>query len=389
MFSKSKLSSAVTIAMGASAVTLLSMHSVQADSIFFPHLVNSPTVTSIVSVVNTGTAAASYDVAGNPWVSGAGAQFLHYRLYTKGLTGVNAVDNQTACEEFNDYLTTSPNDIQTMDLSGEFDAGTLGVLFNDPSVQNNWVAQGRDFALARNILPSRGYLLVDNASADVATTTLSGEAFIFEFASGAAWGYQAHKRGGDAAGVDGEFDYVSVATEQNTQLNLLPFDEFTTAFLATAVNYKSTPTTIDGVVRPVFTVDPAGMVPEFENKYAATLALRTATSAVLFDRDEGPVSGGRAQSIVCVGRIDATDLLAPGIAERIPDGGWGNLWNNAGSAFASTMYTSAANSTDAYTGAVVIKLEYNQGPSFNGQPASGVFNNAMMLRPATQVASGG
>ena len=387
MFAKTQLSSAVAIAMSATVASLVPVHSAHADSIFFPQVINSPSVTTVVSVVNAGGAENNYDAAGVAWGSGAGPQYLHYRYYSKPLTGYRAVDNKSVCTEYNDYLTTSPNDIQTIDLGGQFDDGTLGVLFNDPSILNNWVASNRDFAVARNLNPSRGYLVVDNAATQA--ETLAGEAFVFEFASGAAWGYQAYQNPGDDPGEGGEFDYVDVATAQNTRVNLLPFDEFTTAFLATAVNYKSTPTTIDGVVRPVFTVDPAGMVPEFENKYAATLALRTATSAVLCDRDGGPVSGGRAQSIVCVGRIDATDLLAPGIAERIPDGGWGNLWNNAGSAFASTMYTSAANSTDAYTGAVVIKLEYNQGPSFNGQPASGVFNNAMMLRPATQVASGG
>ncbi|MGQ9831139.1 MAG: hypothetical protein ACUVQI_05915, partial [Thermochromatium sp.] len=144
MFAKNTLASAVAAAIGVSAVGVT-----QADTLFFPYVALSDTVTTIVSVINRTDN--NWDQSGNP-----GTTHLHYRLYYKNIAkGEDLLKN---CEEYEEYLPTSRFDIQTIDLGGVFGDSTAGVLFNDPSINNKWKQSGRDYALGRNVKPARGYL---------------------------------------------------------------------------------------------------------------------------------------------------------------------------------------------------------------------------------------
>ncbi|MGQ9659159.1 MAG: hypothetical protein ACUVT0_03490, partial [Thermochromatium sp.] len=181
MFAKNTLASAVAAAIGVSAVGVT-----QADTLFFPYVALSDTVTTIVSVINT------TDDNWNENGDSVASTHLHYRLYYKTITKDEDREYLLKnCEEYDEYLPTSRNDIQTIDLGGVFGDSTAGVLFNDPSINNKWKQSGRDYALGRNVKPARGYLVVDNSDTTV-DRTLAGEAFVFEFGSGAAWGYQAY-----------------------------------------------------------------------------------------------------------------------------------------------------------------------------------------------------
>lgn len=351
MFAKNTLASAVAAAIGVSAVGIA-----QADSVFFPYAAVSDTITTIVSVINT---------TNNNWNQGGApdATHLHYRFYYK--SGDNAGNNLALCEEYNEFLPTSMNDIQTIDLGGRFGATTSGVLFDDPSINNQWQQSGRDYAFGRNVAPARGYLYVDNSDVNPLVDTLAGEAFVFEFGSGAAWGYQAHK--------SDDADYTFVASESPSNVAIMPFDEITTAFFVTPVDFDQ--------------------APDFQNNYRARVEFVTTSRGDLYDRDENLISGTLPQDVVCVARIDASEMLSDGTRARLIDGGWGRIWNyrlvNAGGTWTPAVFNSsvsgglspAANKSLTDDGAVVIKLEYNLGGTINGESVGGTYNNAIMLAP--------
>ncbi len=385
MFAKNKLASAVAAAIGVSAVGVA-----QADTVFFPYVALSETVTTVVSVINT---------TENNWNSDGSARaatHLHYRFYYK--TGANANNLTANCEEYNEYLPTSRNDIQTIDLGGIFGANTSGVLFNDPSVNNQWQQSGRDYAFGRYLIPARGYLTVDNSNADPSfianrgelanIPTLSGEAFVFEFASGAAWGYPAYSSLPPRAITDTLYpaDFRYAASRNPADVAFMPLSEVTTAFLVTPVS--------------------ADQTPDVANNYRARIDIRSTVRGDLFDRDENLISGTSPVDVVCVGRVNLPDLISDGVEARLSNGGWGRVWNyrlvQVGSNWVPANFARAnqpstggltptpANAAagafadpryNADDGAVVIKLEYNLGATLNGEAVGGTYNNAIMLRP--------
>jgi len=361
MFAKSTLASAVAAAIGVSAVGIA-----QADTLFFPQVVMSDTVTTIASVINKSND--NYDSAGNAWTGGQA--YLHYRFYYK--SGENVGNPLASCEEYNEYLPTSVGDIQTVDLSGHFGSDTQAVLFNDPSINNNWAGTSRDYAFGRYVTPARGYLYVDNA-ADSSGADISGEAFVFEFGSGAAWGYQAFS--------NGDASYVEAASKSPSDVPLMPFDEITTAFFVTPVSTNQAPDTAN---------EYRGRI-EFYNSNGSS------ARGDLYDRDENLISGAVPQDVVCVARINASDLMSDGTLARVVDGGWGRLYNyrvirvggnwlpaniagTTETADEMSLGQNTGNKANSTAGNVVIKLEYNLGDTFNGESVGGTYNNAVMYR---------
>jgi hypothetical protein len=398
MFAKNTLASAVAAAIGVSAVGVA-----QADTVFFPYAALSSTVTTVVSVINT--------TAENWNQNGAIATtHLHYRFYYKSVADGEGLLNP--CEEYNEYLPTSANDIQTIDLGGVFGSDTAGILFNDPSINNPWQQSGRDYAFGRNVQPARGYLTVDNSDGVDQNfdgipdnpdngETLAGEAFVFEFGSGAAWGYQAYSSDDNKTGIASDFRFA--ASQSPSAVALMPLDEVTTAFFVT-------PVSID-------------QHPDFSNNYRARIEFVTTVRGDLYDRDENLISGTVPQDIVCVGRLNAASMLTDGTAARLINGGWGRLWNyrlvyntatqgwepaafvgdnntgpttfNANGSAApsdranlaravapgSDPATAGASRVYSSDGAVVIKLEYNIGGTFNDEAVGGTYNNGIMLHP--------
>jgi len=283
-----------------------------------------------------------YDSQGNPG-TGAGYSNLHYRLYYKDLVDFESRDgpNFDPCFEYDVYRSSSYNDLQTIDLGGVYGSTTLGVLFNDPSINNQWQQKGQDYALAGDLglTAVRGYLTVDNAESGAGG--ISGEAFVFEFANGAAWGYEGMIG-------DNSFDFSSYGSDSPTNVMIMPFEEIATAFFVTPVPPDNS------------------MAPPFLNEYEGYIQL---AGSLMFDRDENLVSGGRPQDVVCTGRVDAGDLVTNAAAGALANGGWGELENYA-----------VSGNSEAEGAAVVIKLEYGQD-SFNGEPMNGVYNNAFVLPP--------
>lgn len=337
MLKQRKLAAAVATLIGASAA---SIGTSQAGVVFFPFLVNGPTITSIVSTMNSGEAPAvgPYDEA------------LHYRLYYKPTTA----DHLDACNLLSVRRPTSKYDINTVDLSGKFGLATLGVLFNDPSVANYPPTTG-SFSFAAPLPPHRGYLLVDNET----DGNMAGEMFILELTTGAAWGYQGIQSADDEGAADA--DFTAEVSASPSQVALMPL-------LAPS----------DVITK--FTVTPVGdtMLPGFVNDYASTVLLdisddsTTPTLDAAYDRDEVPVDGGIPKTVVCVGVVEASTLVASA-GNELPDGGWSNL---------HIIEPDPSNRYTPVKGAVSFKVEYGED-TFDGEPllGMGIYNNGFRLEP--------
>lgn len=341
-----------------------------ADTALFPYVVNSPTVTTIVSIVDNGTAATQrYNNAG---VVGAGVGFnrLHYRLNYKAgaLAGMDAASRAAACQEVNYYLPTSPSDIQTFDLGGRHSTvAARGVMFNDASINNNYVAGTTatiNYMLGANAgAVQRGTLFIHNSD-NVVGQTLYGEAMVLDFSTGAAWGYQALLVDEGAGNTAAGFNFVPQATNAAGSapdiLTFMPAAEVTTRLFVTPVTTAGTMLGADGA-----------SIAGWDN-FTSLVSLATG-AGVAFDRDENLVSGSVGVNVKCVGAVDHTELMSAGAAAVLANGGHG-LLNIALGTLAAPAVASA--------NAVVTKLEYSRtnGGTLNGVAVPGTFNNGFIMR---------
>jgi len=323
--------------LAAAMIAAGTLGTAQASQALFPYVVNSSTVTTIVSVVDVG-----------PGTIQAGVRTLHYALWYKD--GADAEKNDATCVEVNQFLPSSFNDIQTVDLGGKFGTTTKGVLFNDPSINNNWKASNKRFDMANLASkPLRGFLVVEDLAplAIDAEPLIEGEAMVFEFATGATWGYTAGRTSTNDFTKD---DNINVASFQNVSIK--PWGEITTKFFVTPIDSE--------------------MLNSGNNGILTTLTMNRNGVVAMFDRDENPVSGSVPQSAVCVGAIDASSLITASAKTLLPDGGWGTL--------KVANFTNNSAKTPIGTNASVIKLDYNTKATFNGEAVTGTFNNAFQLR---------
>jgi hypothetical protein len=376
-FKVSKIAAAVAVGLGTSMV---GMNVAQADSVFFPYLIASPSVTSILSVVDEGSAVANT---------------MHYRYYYKRDAGSAQANRVTGCTEADYENWTSPNDVVTFDISNHFGAAN-GVLFETPVA----TARYSDFAIFRN-RTVRANAVVDNNAQFAFGRNVNGEAFIITFDTGSVWGYPAYNAAeiltftppstiavaneydfSDRAEVNGEvltqpvpanLAQAAALERYRVPITIMPFAEVTTRLFVTPVN-----------------PNPPFQVPVERNVYSANIRLEvndnTSLQQVMFDRDEQPVSGRVTQPIVCVGAVDVPELVNEAIRSRVASGGWayvgilqGNLATVSVITDTGTANVPAVNVNQAIT----LKLEYNdKAPAkLNGQDAGGgSYNNGFWLR---------
>lgn len=341
-----------------------------ADIAMFPYVVNSATVTTLVSVVDQGVNTLGYTAGG-----AAGGSRLHWRLNYK--SGANASNNLAVCEEVNYNLPSSQNDIQTVDLGGKFGSATKGVLFSDASIQNNWNAGttasinymlGKAGAGATGV--QRGVLFVHNSDSTATGQTLYGEAMIIDFSTGAAWGYQALLRDnsddGAAANAAVDFNFAGAATGRPI-LTFMPLAETTTRLFVTPLNNPAAvPPQPSMVGVDGNTID--GLSPWWD-RLNSNVTLATG-GGVAFDRDENQVSGSTVAPVVCVGAVDVSNMMTAGAAAVLANGGWGNVRVTAGT---TTGMSPTPN-------ALLTKLEFNTGGKLNGDAIPGTFNNGFIMR---------
>jgi hypothetical protein len=331
MLQQSKLASAVAVAIGASAVAL---GSAQAGTILFPQITVSPTVTTIVTVMNAGD---GYELNGS--------ETLHYKYYWKPWEGTDS--NYTHCTERNRYLPTSKNDIQTMDIGGAvFGSAGRGVMFDDESVNNNWDKNPVDYSLGANLPGNpavhRAFMIVDNASDEPWGPDLAGEAILMEVASGASWGYQAFQNR-----LENDANFARFASSEYSLVAYMPPAEVTTKFQVTVLDDDMDDSTnySEDTTIGVRVLDPFGPI-----------------VAGVYDRDENFFSGGVDQDVTCIGAWTIEDLY-PDATATTAAGGWTNItnygWNGENAA--------------------IFKVEY--GTTVDGVDVGGLWNNGFYLHP--------
>lgn len=405
MFKVNKIAAAVAVSLGTSVV---GMNAAQADEILFPYVVTSSTVTTLVSTMNN---------AGT-FTGDAAPTALHYRYWYKN--GGNAESNSATCQEVNKPLPSSANDIVTFDVGGSVQGDNLGILYEDVGVATLPEGNARGYGnatfslLAGLTQPVRAFLVVDNNDFTSNETyfrtseSLAGEAIILEFVNGAAWGYSAYNASGryDNNGVrynNYDFsDYVETAGE-------VIANDSGVGYVPVAIAPRFTDSGADDVITKFFVTpiapsryssyDSAWVPPGGTYRYLSDGSVKSVTlptqlrgdltanvqlgafdvnlgQVVMYDRDEGPVSGRVPQTVTCVGAVDFHSMLSEGALNQVPEGGWSNLavsqWSKDGTSHlpSSTLLTDEA---------VVIKLEYNTATS-PSVATTGIINNAIWLR---------
>jgi hypothetical protein len=366
MLQPKKLASAVAIAVGTSVVAL---STAQAGTVLFPQIAVSPSITTIITVMNAGD--------GYERPVGSGNETLHYRYYWKpwldktyNADDINTLQVENRCFERNRYLPTSKNDIQTFDIGNvAFGSAGRGVMFLDESVNNDWdnnpvnYSLGDEATLAGGQGAHRAFLLVDNASTAGWGPDLAGEAILVDVAAGATWGYQAF-----ANDASQDFDFDDFASFQYSLVAYMPTDEVTTRFLVTV---------LDGGFGD-------GMADRTVYDNTAHLGIRVLDGLVgdddteivpgVYDRDENFNSGGIDRPVTCVGAWDIDDLY-PDAAFTTPGGGWTNVTNY----YVDYDVDDGAQPDFDDQTAAVFKVEY--GTSIDGTALGGVFNNGLYLHP--------
>lgn len=360
-FKMNKIAAAVAVGLGTSVV---GMNVAQADEILFPYIVNSPTVTTVLSVIND---------------DDTSVRNLHYRYLYK------TVDvNPQSCLEVNYKQPTSANDVVSFDTGGVL-GDANGVLFEPADRQVN-VKYTRPFAVFRNIKPSIAFGLVDNNDSNQAGVLLSGEALVLEFETGSAWGYKAY----NAATIWSYIPPVPPATAGTlVNENLYDFSdrvetagEVMTAVPNDAASFDDywVPISIlpwegeTGLVTRLFVTPVARNQLSGGLTAAVALTVNDPSNAgfdVMYDRDENPVSGRIGAVVTCVGRVPIQSLITGAAQQFVPYGGWSNVTVLAGQA-------------------AIFKLEFNPtSPSQWGNvEVNGSFNNAFWLRKGFREGTG-
>lgn len=313
------------------------------DKLWFPHVVVSGTVTTIATVIDTDPAGVMYTPRNQHWI---------YVGKNIAAGEERAVTNANKCSEVDVNLPFSVFDIQSVDLGNIIaKPGDYGVLFNDPSVRNNWRAGvvGKTYALAdkyrAGAFATRGYLVVEDP--DAADSTLAGYALVFDYKTGSAWGYTAETLKNTVLA-----EHNDVAT--GFGVHLMPTAEVVSRLMVTPVDNTTT-----------------GMLPGGAGfgELETSIAPVALAGGHVFNRDEDPISGQNPQSVKCIGTVDVHELISSGAAQFVPDGGWLKL---------ATKLTAPA------TGAVVYQLDFGgEGATqktLNGVGYTGGWNNLMVVQ---------
>jgi len=403
--------------------------SAMADSILFPWLVKSPTVLTLVSVVNTSD---TYTSCENPG--------LHYEYWFKDASSKTV--NTDSCTNSSFTEATSINDIVSFDAAGTISGGAA--LFNDqPPIHNHVTYSPDTFTMPAPSATARGFLIVDNNQGSCfennEEASLYGEALVIQLDQGAAWGYVAFNgRGGgpngpgmeplsfnDGTDLQGEvmrspryFDSASATSDEveTTPVVLLPLGSgpgsiFKTKIFVTPVNYAlweygKGPGTRNGKsnsriqfcidprpatgVFPINSTCPTGIgVGYLSGDACQSNSAALCKHAAIYDNDEGELDGNAAVDVVCTTALDISDpttgLLTAsqiGYLSTTPGGqAWAYIRSMVGSFYGTNNLGVRDPNTESDS--IIGKLEYQDSTSgftIGGTTIHGAVNDFKWIR---------
>ena len=275
-------------AVGTALTLGLGMQAAQADhQLLFPYVVKDANRTTVITVV-----------LGD--VSSSGAT-MHLQYWTKDTTAANTA----ACQPNSSTIKFTDNDIATWDTAALI--GT-GALFGDTT---NAAPLGTSIAYSA---PRHGYLVTNPDTG----TPYAGYWLELDLANGGAHGDSAahFPSDDDGAGITGA---MAMLTDDARAVPFWPAS----------------------VASSVFTVTPLGAAMETsDNQSVVMQVVNDSDVQGAYDRNENGVDGTVPQTVRCVGRLTAAQLM-PGVvanAAWAAQGGWGWLWNrgnNSGGNFES------------------------------------------------------
>jgi hypothetical protein len=284
----------VATAVGTALTLGLGMQAAQADhQLLFPYVVKDANRTTVITVIG-----------GAP----ATGTSIHLQYWTKSTTDANTA----ACQPNSSSIAFTDNDIATWDTAALIGPGAL---FGDTT---NTAPLGTSIAYSA---PRHGYL-VTNPASDV---PYAGYWLELDLANGGA-------HGDSAAHIPSS----SNGTGITGAMALLTNDALAVPFWPAAT------------VSTAFTVTPLGTAMETSDNTSVVLQIRNSSDVQgAYDRNENGVDGTVPQTVRCVGRLTAAQLM-PGVvanAAWAAVGGWGWL-NNRGNNTGGTLETCAGGTGD-------------------------------------------
>ena len=239
------------VLMLAVGFVLTASFSAQAD-VILPWIVKSPTVSTIVSVINTN----------NP-------DPIHLRYFVKP----GDTDYTSPCKEEDFYLLLSENDIVVFDAANKINNGHP--VYPDDRIANPKLQLG-----ITSIDAGRGVLAIDGAA--------YAEAIVLELAGGAAWGYDAYDNSTETKDPFGQI----IGPTEYAYLVIQPKNVFKTKLFVT----------------------PIGADNQISGKESATvyLSMDSAGNKVgFFDQDENPYSTNVKITTTCTSALDIANYANP------------------------------------------------------------------------------
>jgi len=250
---------------------------------FVPYVVKDSTRTTVVTVIVSDR---------SPDSSG---EAVHIQYWTKSTTDANTA----ACQPSSVTIPKTPNDILTFDT-----AGLLGYpLFGDST---NPAPLGVAISYAA---PRHGFLFLESLG-DIGL-------------NGVFWMELDLANGGAHGDIGLNADY-SDFTNAFTWSHVLSGAELTPAYSSPVVFWPSS------VAATAFTVTPLGTdMLNRENNQAVFQVINSDSAQGAYDRNENGVDGTVPQTVRCVGRLTAAQLM-PGVVTNVAwaaQGGFGYLYN--------------------------------------------------------------
>jgi hypothetical protein len=307
----------LTTAVGATLTLGLAAPAQASHMMLFPYVVKDSNRTTVVTVMGEGQPV------------NAGAQ-LHLQYWTKSTTDANTA----ACQPNSSSMTFTDNDIASWDTAALLGAGPL---FGDTT---NAAPLGTSISYAG---PRHGYLIVNSVTSD-AELLVAGYWMEVDIANGGAHG--------DIALRGTQADDYSFVTSFNSLYPGLGLQ-------------SGRPVTFwpSSVASTVFTVTPLGTAMlTNDNNQVVMQVLNNGTFFGFngvqgaYDRNENGVDGTVPQTVRCVGRLTAAQLM-PGVvanAAWAATGGWGWLTNLGNG---NTAYNDACTSNSLDCPAVVYQVD--------------------------------
>ncbi len=314
--------------------SIITVKFARADAILFPWVVKSQSVSTIISVANTGGIGGTYEYQSIPFR-------LHYQYWYKLST---ANSNTETCTNHSFNQATSKNDVVSFDAAGNITENNT--LFQDSSPYNS----GQSFGLVVNG-PRRAFLIVDNNTdafvlfGNTNTDgTLYGEAMLLELSGGAAWGYTAYNARSEgvadspAAQVyfnDGnDYEGEVIGPTEKGMMIILPPSMFITKFFVTPISMTGQRTG-DANTRVQLVID--------------------GDAGGIYDNDENPMDFSEKTDVVCTSAMTLDGLITSGAYEFLKATG------KQGFAYIKTDFGTVKQNSSAQ--AVIGKLEYAESTS--------------------------